>query len=149
MSRSDGSCGQMAGARLSKVEQENLWQLFKPTVLDLLRVAAGHSANRPIEEGEDAVQEVFLSFAQQAARGRLDCLDNRKLSEISPAELSQHIPRCRRYLLLRWCGTATRPIGKTIILREFTSVRLATSATSGKGNQRRPLGQTANVERVI
>ena len=53
------SSGQVAAARLSQVEQENLWQLFKPTVLDLLRAAAGHSASRPIEEGEDAVQEVF------------------------------------------------------------------------------------------
>ena len=61
MSTSEQRSGdQVAGARLSKVEQENLWQLFKPTALDLLRVAAGHSASRPIEEGEDAVQEVFL-----------------------------------------------------------------------------------------
>ena len=41
----------------------------------------------------------------------MDCLDNRKLSEISPAELSQHIPRCRRYLfcaVVRHCHQAHR-----------------------------------------
>lgn len=92
--------------KMSEAERERLWRLVEPVYRDLARIAAAILRFVESEDGEDAVQESFVSFAKLARCGKLHCLDNRCVSDINDCEIEQYVPRCRAYLvtvLIRHC----------------------------------------------
>jgi RNA polymerase sigma factor (sigma-70 family) len=62
-------------------------------------------------DGDDIVQEAFISFARRAVRGELKCLDGRPIADIADDELDRYVEGCRIYLIhiaLHKCGEFRR-----------------------------------------
>ena len=91
---------------LTEREQRKLRRLFEPVERRLLQIAAVMLRFVPTQEAEDAVQEVFLSFACWALEGKLKCLHFRPIAKIDDAELDESIPACYKFLrrlVIRQC----------------------------------------------
>jgi len=84
--------------RLGESERHKLSWLFHAVSEELRRSVAGWLQFHFAADREDVVQEAFWTFASLASRGRLRCLDGRRIKEIAAEDLERYVPGCRSFL---------------------------------------------------
>ena len=88
----------MLASEFTEAVNRRLNRVFQDAAPRLLRTATRMLGLSNTADREDVLQDACMSFGNRAVLGELECLDSRRVADITDDELHCYFPRCRSFL---------------------------------------------------